>query len=144
MNDLEVLTRIVWGEAESEILTAKLGVAAVILNHAKAEDKTVLELVQTPGQFEAYSNNRFWQAPYESQAPMLVACKQAAGRALSGEDPTNGKTHFCAYQKNPCRYHYSQAPPLQYLGNQLFVRAKIYDRPRRRFRGGFRRRFRGR
>ena len=126
MTDLEVLTRIVWGEAESEILTGKVGVAASIVNHARAEGVSILAIVQTPGQFEAYENNRFWQAPYYSQEPMLQEAKQAASRVLQGEDPTNGKTHFCAYQKNPCRWHYSQTPPLQYLGNHLFVRARIY------------------
>ncbi len=127
MTNLEVLTRIVWGEAESETLSGKLGVAASIINHAEAENKNVLQLVQTPGQFEAYANNRFWQAPYQSTDPMLVESKQAASRALGGEDPIANKTHFCAYQKNPCRWHYQQSPPVQYLGNHLFIRARIYN-----------------
>lgn len=126
MTDLEALTRIVWGEAESEILTGKVGVAASIVNHSQAASKTILEIIQEPGQFEAYQNNRFWQAPYSSQEPMVVEAKQASSRALQGEDPINRKTHFCAYQKNPCRWHYSQTPPEQYLGNHLFVRAKIF------------------
>jgi spore germination cell wall hydrolase CwlJ-like protein len=127
VTDLEVLTRIVWGEAESEILSGKVGVAASIINHAQAEKKTVLEIVQEPGQFEAYQNNRFWQASYQSSEPMIVEAKQAASRAIQGQDPIGNKTHFCAYQKNPCRWHYSQTPPVQYLGNHLFVRAKIYS-----------------
>ena len=126
MTDLEVLTRITWGEAESEILNGKTGVAATVVNQAQAEGKTVLQVVQTPGQFEAFANNRFYQAPYNSNDPMIAAAKQAASRVLQGQDPTNGKTHFCAYQKNPCRWHYSQTPPLQYIGNHLFIRAKIY------------------
>lgn len=127
MTDLEVLSRIVWGEAESEILAGKVGVAASILNQARAENKTVLQIVQAPGQFEAYANNRFWQAPYRSSTPMMAEAKQAASRALQGEDPIYRKTHFCAFQKNPCRWHYTQTPPLQYLGNHLFVRARIYE-----------------
>lgn len=126
MTDLEVLTRIVWGEAESENLSGKIGVAASVVNQSKEEQKTILEIVQEPGQFEAYSNNRFYQAPYNSQEPMIQEAKQAASRVLQGEDPIQRKTHFCAYQKNPCRWHYSQTPPSQYLGNHLFVRAKIY------------------
>lgn len=127
MTDLEVLTRIVWGEAESEILIGKIAVAAVIVNQAREEGLTIITVVQAPGQFEAYENNRFWQAPYNSQDPMIQEAKQAATRVLQGEDPTNGKTHFCAYQKNPCRWHYSQTPPLQYLGHHLFIRARIYN-----------------
>lgn len=127
MTDLEALTRIVWGEAESEILTGKLGVAASIINQARAENKTVLQVIESPGQFEAYANRRFWQAPYNSRNPALIEAKQAATRVLGGEDPVYRKTHFCAYQKNPCRWHYQQSPPLQYLGHHLFVRPRIYQ-----------------
>ncbi len=126
MTDLEALTRIVWGEAESEILTGKIGVAASIINQARAENRTVLQVIQAPGQFEAYANNRFWQAPYRSTTPMIIEAKQAASRALQGEDPVNQKTHFCAYKVNPCRWHYTQTPPTQYLGNHLFIRARAY------------------
>lgn len=127
MTDLEVLTRITWGEAESEVLTGKMGVAASVSNQAKAENKTIMQIVQTPGQFEAYSNNRFYQAPYDGMDPMIHECKQAASRILQGEDPIGRKTHFCAYKKNPCRWQYSQTPPVQYIGNHMFVRAKVYN-----------------
>ena len=127
MTDLEALTRIIWGEAESGVLGGKLGVGASIINQGQAENKSILQVIQTPGQFEAYANNRFWQAPYNSRQPMLVQAKQAASRALQGEDPIGNKTHFCAYQKNPCRWHYSQTPPQQILGNHVFIRARIYN-----------------
>lgn len=127
MTDLEILSQIIWAEAESEILNGKVGVGASIINQARAENKTILQVIQAPGQFEAYANNRFWQAPYNSQQPMMVAAKQAASRALQGEDPVYRKTHFCAYRKNPCRWHYTQTPPSQILGNHLFIRSKAYD-----------------
>lgn len=127
MTDLEALSRIVWGEAESEILAGKVAVAASIINQAEAENRNVLQVIQSPGQFEAYANNRFWQAPYRSSTPMMAEAKQAASRALQGEDPVVQKTHFCAHQKNPCRWHYSNTPPLQYVGNHLFVRSRAYD-----------------
>lgn len=127
MTDFEALSRIVWGEAESEILAGKIGVAASILNQAREENRTVLQIIQAPGQFEAYANNRFWQAPFRSSTPMMAEARQAASRALQGEDPIYRKTHFCAHQKDPCRWHYSQTPPLQYLGNHLFIRARVYD-----------------
>lgn len=126
MTELEALARIVWGEAEAEILIGKVAVAAAIINQAAAEAKTILQTVQSPGQFEAYINNRFWQAPYRSSTPAMVQAKQAATRAIGGEDPVYTKTHFCAHLKDPCRWHYLQTPPLQYIGDHLFVRAKIY------------------
>lgn len=128
MTDLEALTRIIWGEAEAEVLTGKVGVAASIVNRARIESKTILQVIQARGQFEAFANRRFWQAPYQSRAPMIQESKQAASRALQGDDPIYRKTHFCAFQKNPCRWHYSQTPPVQYLGDHLFIRAKIYSR----------------
>ncbi|MCL6591013.1 MAG: cell wall hydrolase [Firmicutes bacterium] len=127
MTDLEALTRIIWGEAEAETILGKLGVGASIVNQAQAENRTVLQIIQSPGQFEAYANQRFWQAPYNSNVPAVVEAKNAASRVLQGEDPVNRMTHFCAYQKNPCRWHYAQTPPLQYLGHHLFVRSKAYQ-----------------
>ncbi|HYH01768.1 MAG TPA: cell wall hydrolase [Bacillota bacterium] len=126
MTNLEALTRIIWGEAEAESLTGKMGVGASIRNQAREEEKTILQVIQAPGQFEAYANRRFWQAPYGTSEPMVVEARQAANRVLGGEDPTWGKTHFCAYQKDPCRWHYQQTPPTQYLGNHVFVRARVY------------------
>lgn len=127
MTNLEILTRIIWAEAESEILSGKVGVGASVVNQAEAENRTYYQVVSVPGQFEAFANNRFWQAPYGSTDPMIQQAKQAATRVIGGEDPIGGKTHFCAFRKNPCRWHYTQTPPQQYLGNHLFVRAKAYD-----------------
>lgn len=126
MTDLEALTRIIWGEAEAEIFSGKLGVGASIVNQAQEERKNVLQIIQSPGQFEAYANRRFWQAPYNSRKPALIEAKNAAARVLQGQDPVYRKTHFCAYQKNPCRWHYSQTPPVQYLGHHLYVRSRAY------------------
>ncbi len=127
MTDLEALTRIIWGEAESEIFEGKLSVGASIINQAQAENRTILQVIETPGQFEAYANRRFWQAPYDTQDPAVVQAKQAATRALQGEDPVYEKTHFCAFQKSPCRWHYLQTPPLQFVGQHLFVRSRAYE-----------------
>lgn len=41
-----------------------MGVGASIINRAEAENVTILQVIQSPGQFEAYANNRFWQAPF--------------------------------------------------------------------------------
>lgn len=128
MTELEALTRIIWGEAESEIFLGKMGVGASIVNQAQAENKNVLQVIQSPGQFEAYANHRFWQAPYNSNRPALQEAKHAAANVLQGADPVYHKTHFCAYLKNPCRWHYEQSPPLQYLGHHLFVRSKNYHK----------------
>lgn len=128
MTDLEALTRIIWGEAESEILLGKMGVGASIINQARAEKKTVLQIIQSPGQFEAYANQRFFQAPYNSSDPGVIEAKNAATRILQGEDPVARKTHFCAYQKNPCRWQFEQTPPIQYIGHHIFVRSKAYPR----------------
>jgi spore germination cell wall hydrolase CwlJ-like protein len=128
MNSLEALTRIIWGEAESESRMGKIGVGAAILNQSQATRKSILRVIQTPGQFEAYANRRFWRAPYRSRRPMAVEARQAAARVLQGVDPVWGKTHFCAFQKDPCRWHYRQSPPIQIIGRHLFVRARALKR----------------
>lgn len=130
MNSLEALTRIIWGEAESESLMGKMGVGAAIRNQSRATGKSILQVIQSPGQFEAYANRRFWIAPYRSRRPMAVEARHAAVRVLSGSDPVWGKTHFCAYQKDPCRWHYRQSPPVQIIGRHLFVRSRFIRRRR--------------
>jgi spore germination cell wall hydrolase CwlJ-like protein len=130
LNSLEALTRIIWGEAEAESLAGKMAVGASIVNQSKAARKSILRVIQAPGQFEAYSNRRFWRAPYRSRRPMAVEARQAAARVLSGSDPVWGKTHFCAFHKDPCRWHYRQTPPMQVVGRHLFVRARSYRRRR--------------
>jgi spore germination cell wall hydrolase CwlJ-like protein len=131
LNSLEALTRIIWGEAESESFMGKCGVGAAIVNQSKAAGKSLLQVIQAPGQFEAYANRRFWRAPYNSRRPMAVEARRAAARVLSGADPVWGKTHFCAFQKDPCRWHYRQSPPVQIIGRHLFVRARSLRRRRR-------------
>lgn len=126
MTDFEVLSRIVWGEAESEVLSGKISVAASIINQARAEGITVFAVVSSPGQFEAYQNNRFWQAPFQAPTPMMQEARHAASLSLQGSNPVYPMTHFCAYRKNPCRWHYLQTPPLDYVGNHMFVRSKNY------------------
>ncbi|MGD8401615.1 MAG: cell wall hydrolase [Bacillota bacterium] len=128
MNSLEALTRIIWGEAEAETLMGKLGVGAAIFNQSQATGKSILQVIQTPGQFEAYANQRFWRVSYHSRRPMVVEARRAAASVLQGVDPVWGKTHFCAFQKDPCRWHYRQSPPLQFLGRHLFVRARMLRR----------------
>jgi spore germination cell wall hydrolase CwlJ-like protein len=130
LNRLEALTRIIWGEAESESMAGKIGVGAAILNQSRATGKSLLRVIQTPGQFEAYANQRFWKAPYRSRSPMAVEARHAAVRVLSGANPVWGKTHFCAFQKDPCRWHYRQSPPIQIIGRHLFVRARFIKKVR--------------
>lgn len=130
LNSLEALTRIIWGEAESESLAGKMGVGAAIVNQGRAERKSILRVIEAPGQFEAYANQRFWNAPYNSRRPMVVEARHAAVRVLSGADPVWGKTHFCAFHKDPCRWHYRQTPPLQTIGSHIFVRARRLRRRR--------------
>jgi spore germination cell wall hydrolase CwlJ-like protein len=130
LNDFEALTRIIWGEAEAENLSGKMGVGASVINQGWAEGKSLLQVIETPGQFEAFSNQRFWRAPIHTREPMVMESRLAAVRVLDGEDPTGGKTHFCAYQKDPCRWHYRQTPPVLYLGNHIFIRSQKYFRER--------------
>ncbi|MGE5557155.1 MAG: hypothetical protein ACM3WV_00940 [Bacillota bacterium] len=61
MTDLEILTRIVWGEAEAEIVTEKVGVAASIINQSRAENKSFhpylcLEFLKAPWHLPPDSN----------------------------------------------------------------------------------------
>lgn len=89
-DDLGLLARVVFGEAEGEPFTGQVAVAAVLLNRVRNPrfPNTIAGVVYQPGAFESVSNGQIWAAP-PSQDNI-----RAAQLALSGWDPTYGSLFF--------------------------------------------------
>ncbi len=94
--DLTLMARVVHGEATGQPVTAKLGVAAVIVNRVRDPGwpKTIPDVIYAPGQFQSVGYPLFANAP--SQADV-----QAARLALAGDDPTGGAVYFYAAAQTP-------------------------------------------
>ena len=90
--ELELLARLVNGEARGEPYVGQVAVAAVVLNRVRnaAFPNTVSGVIFQTGAFDAVWDGQFDLEPEES-------CVRAARDALRGWDPTGG----CIYYYNP-------------------------------------------
>lgn len=92
-SDLEVLARIVKGEALQCSFEGKVAVAAVVLNRVRDPrwPNTIRGVAHQPKQFSCY-NPEYRQRLY--YGPVPEECYRAARAALAGQDPTGGATHY--------------------------------------------------
>lgn len=91
-NDLNVLARLIHGEARGEPYTGKVAVAAVVINRTRDSrfPKSIAGVIYQPGAFTAVSDGQINLEPDSSSL-------NAARDALNGWDPTYG----CLYYWNP-------------------------------------------
>lgn len=98
-DDIDAIVRTVIGEAGGEPILGKQAVAAVILNRAKQAGQGISDVINAPGQFEAWDNPQSRQklTAVEPSSPQYKAVLAAITPVLNGQsDPTNGADHFFA------------------------------------------------
>lgn len=90
--DLNLLARVVYGEARGEPYTGQVAVAAVVLNRVKSSSfpNTVAGVVYQSGAFDCVADGQINYTPNQSSY-------NAARDALNGWDPTYG----CLFYYNP-------------------------------------------
>ncbi len=90
--DVNLLARLVHGEARGEPYTGQVAVAAVVLNRVKSSSfpNSIAGVIYQPGAFDVVSDGQINMAPDSSSI-------NAARDALNGWDPTYG----CIYYFNP-------------------------------------------
>ncbi|MEG0767222.1 MAG: spore cortex-lytic enzyme [Clostridia bacterium] len=91
-DEVQLLARIVHGEARGEPYTGKVAVAAVVLNRVRHASfpNTISGVIYQPGAFDAVADGQFYLSPDEDSY-------RAARDAMNGWDPTYG----CIYYYNP-------------------------------------------
>lgn len=91
-SNLNLLARIIHGEARGEPYTGKVAVGAVVLNRVRDSrwPKTIAGVIYQPGAFDAVSDGQINLPPDQESI-------NAARDALNGWDPTYG----CVYYWNP-------------------------------------------
>jgi len=91
-SDVDLLARLIHGEARGEPYIGKVAVAAVALNRVKHPSfpNTIAGVVYQKGAFDAISDGQFYLTPN-------AEAYRAARDALNGWDPTYG----CIYYYNP-------------------------------------------
>ena len=88
-NDLNLLSRLVYGEARGEPYTGQVAVAAVVLNRVKSSSfpNTIAGVIYQNGAFDVVADGQINLTPNET-------AKKAAQDALNGWDPTNGAIYY--------------------------------------------------
>ena len=88
-NDLNLLSRLVYGEARGEPYTGQVAVAAVVLNRVKNSSfpNTISGVIYQNGAFDVVSDGQINLTPNDT-------AKKAAQDALNGWDPTNGAIYY--------------------------------------------------
>ena len=88
-NDLNLLTRIVYGEARGEPYTGQVAIAAVVLNRVKSSSfpNSVAGVIYQSGAFTAVSDGQINLTPNST-------ARKAAQDALNGWDPTYGAIYY--------------------------------------------------
>ena len=88
-SNLNLLSRVVYGEARGESYTGQVAVAAVVLNRVKHSSfpNTISGVVYQSGAFDCVSDGQINLTPNET-------AKKAAQDALNGWDPTYGAIYY--------------------------------------------------
>lgn len=88
-SDLNLLARLVYGEARGEEYIGQVAVAAVVLNRVKSPNfpNTVAGVIYQRGAFDVVSDGQINLSPNQT-------AKNAARDALNGWDPSNGALYY--------------------------------------------------
>lgn len=112
--DVEILTRVIHGEARGENFEGQVAVGAVVLNRVKDPrfPKTIRAVVYQSGAFTAVDDKQIQLDPNDQSY-------KAAEAALSGQDPTNGAIFYYNPRLATDRWIKSRAVVKQ-IGNHTF------------------------
>ena len=132
MNETEILSKTIYGEARGESVAGQEAVANVILNRVKMNliqpmwwGKTIQEVCLKPYQFSCWNKNdpnfKILQGDL-SQNPVYQICERIAKRALAGclKDNTNGATHYHSFACHPLWARH--LVPCAQIGHHLFYK----------------------
>lgn len=136
LNDEQVLTLTIYGEARGEGLDGMLGVASVVLNRTRRGNTTVKSECLKKKQFSCFNEGdpnralleRFAEAfnDYVHQVALLRACMWIARGAMSGilESNVGGATHYHTKSILPYWAKDARMKKIRELGNHVYYHEK--------------------
>lgn len=115
-SNLNLLARLVYGEARGETYTGQVAVAAVVLNRVKSSSfpNTISGVIYQSGAFDAVSDGQINMTP-DSTA------KKAAQDALNGWDPSYGAIYYFNPKTATSAWIWSR-PMTVTIGNHRFCK----------------------
>ncbi len=114
-SDLNLLARVISGEARGENYTGKVAVGAVVLNRVKSSSfpNTISGVIYQPYAFTAVADGQINVAPDN-------ACYEAAKAALNGWDPTGGAIYYYNPKTATSSWIFSRTT-VAVIGNHVFA-----------------------
>ena len=115
-SDLNLLARLVYGEARGESYTGQVAVAAVVLNRVKSSSfpNTISGVIYQSGAFDAVSDGQINLTPNST-------AKKAAQDALNGWDPSYGAIYYFNPKTATNKWIWSR-PMTVTIGNHRFCK----------------------
>ena len=115
-SDLNLLARLVYGEARGEPYTGQVAVAAVVLNRVKSSKfpNSIAGVIYQPGAFDVVSDGQI------NMSPNSTAIK-AAQDALNGWDPSYGSIYYFNPNTATSSWIWSR-PHVVTIGNHRFCK----------------------
>ncbi|MDO4283477.1 MAG: cell wall hydrolase [Clostridia bacterium] len=114
---VDLLARLVNGEARGEPYEGQVAVAAVILNRVKSPKfpNTIAAVIYQKSQFSCVTDGQF-DVPIDENSTVY----KAAEEAMNGADPTNGALYFYNPAKTSSKWLYS-LPTVRTIGKHVFA-----------------------
>ncbi|MBO4573340.1 MAG: spore cortex-lytic enzyme [Clostridia bacterium] len=114
-SDVELLARLIYGEARGESYTGQVAVGAVVLNRVKSASfpNTVSAVIYQPYAFTAVSDGQINLTPNSS-------CREAAKAAMNGWDPTYGAIYYYNPSTATSKWIFSRTTTVT-IGNHVFA-----------------------
>ena len=115
-NNVNLLARIINGEARGESYTGQVAVGAVVLNRVNSPSfpNTISGVIYQPGAFTAVSDGQI-------NKPVVQSCYNAARDALNGWDPSGGAVYYYNPATATSSWIWSR-PVVARIGNHVFCK----------------------
>ena len=115
-NDVNLLARVIYGEARGEPYTGQVAVGAVIMNRVKHNSfpNTLASVIYQSGAFDAVADGQVNLSP-DSTA------KKAAQDAINGWDPSYGAIYYFNPSTATNKWIWSR-PQIKTIGNHIFCK----------------------
>ena len=124
---VDILARVIWGEAEGEGAEGMQAVGNVILNRANIKNKNIPEVMFRKDQFSAIGDKDRFNSMINLSPdnPEYIQALEISKKLLAGEldDITNGATHF--YNPNTANMELDwikQYPVVTTIGKHTFAK----------------------
>ena len=115
-NNVNLLARLINGEARGESYTGQVAVGAVVLNRVRSSSfpNTISGVIYQPGAFTAVSDGQI-------NKPVVQSCINAARDAMNGWDPSGGALYYYNPAIATSSWIWSR-PVVARIGNHVFCK----------------------